>query len=103
MAKIYNTSKAFTQKATNIIDTYSTINDRISVIYAKEFAGGEYKNLSFANENLTKLMNFEDNDELYILCCIEDSQENLSYILHKFKLINDNYCHTSSKILNYSL
>lgn len=86
----------FTTQAKNIIDTYATINDRISVIYAKESNGCEYNKLISTNTNLQKFMEFSDEDGLYVLCSIEDNEENLSYILHKYQIINRMYAHISS-------
>ena len=100
MAKTFkNSTISFTNQAKEIIDTYSTISDRISLIYAKEFNGSEYGNLPTSNTEFLKIIEF-DNDEylLYVLCSMEDSQENISYILHKYKMINNNYNHVSSKI-----
>lgn len=86
----------FTMEAKNIIDTYATINDRISVIYAKESNGCEYNKLISPNTNLKKLIEFGDEGGLYVLCSMEDNEENLSYVLHKYKIINGIYAYISS-------
>ena len=86
----------FTTQAKNIIDTYATINDRISVIYAKESNGCEYNKLISTNINVQKFMEFGGEDGLNVLCSIEDNEENLSYMLHKHKIINGMYTHVSS-------
>jgi len=95
MAKINQYNISFSAKAQDIITTYSTINDRISVIYAKEFNGAEYYNQN-VNKDFLNLIKFDNHNELYIVCSVEDQYENLSYVLHKYKMTNNCYVHLTT-------
>ena len=44
-------------------------------------------------------MEFNDGYGLYILCSVEDNEDNLSYILHKYKIINGIYTYVDSTVV----
>jgi hypothetical protein len=91
-------SVTFTTEAKKIIDIYSTTNDKISVIYAKESNTCEYNKFISSTIGLKKFVEFDNFEGLCILCSIEDNDENFSYMLHKYKLIDGKYVHTDSNI-----
>jgi hypothetical protein len=95
-----NRAVSFSKEAMDIIDTFSTINDKITVIYAKEFQGYEYSRLLTTNENLLNHINFNKENTLYILCLVEDEQENTIYVLHEYEKIKSNYSYIDNKIIN---
>ena len=97
MSGIYKqNSMEFTPQAKNIIDTYASINDRLSVVYAREFNKCEYKNLIPENEWLLSCIEFGSEKSLFVLCSREDDEENISYILHKYKFENGKHSYITS-------
>ena len=98
MSRIYKNSNntTFSPQAKNIIDTYASINDRLSVVYAREINGCEYNNLISENECLLKFVELDSENSLFVLCSREDDDENISYILHKYKFVNGKHTHVTS-------
>lgn len=94
----YNTM-AFSSQAKNIIDTHATINDKISVIYARESNGCEYKKLMLTNINFLNLIELNLENTLFIVCSKEDNDENILFILYKYKIINGKYEHISNTMI----
>jgi len=90
----------FTIGAKDIINTYSTINDRITVIYVKEFTGFEYNKLTFDKSKIEKFINSNGENILFILCAVVDNDENITFKLHKYNYINYNYNYINTTVIN---